>query len=320
MARTRWGLAVILDVVYNHLGPEGCVFGRYAKAYYSSTYANEWGDALNFDGPDSVPVREYFTGNAAYWIDEFHLDGLRFDATQSVHDNSPRHILAVMAEAARRAAGPRPIILVAENERQLARLVRPPERGGYGLDAMWNDDFHHSAVVAITGRREAYYTDTFGTPQEFISAAKHGFLFQGQRYAWQKATTRRAGSGPPTGFVRHVHREPRSDRELGRWLADQVADDSGTVSRHDRAVTADAGDTDALSGAGVRFHASVPLLRGLECRTGGPGRQRSRQLRHAVCEPGLARDSERGFQGRTIPTRSTAAASTGASVNAIRRC
>jgi maltooligosyltrehalose trehalohydrolase len=184
-AAHQHGLAVILDVVYNHLGPDGCVFGRYATDYFAR-HANEWGDALNFDGENAAPVREYFSANAAYWIEEFRLDGLRLDATQSIHDSSPEHILAKMSRDARTAARGRRIVLVAENEPQQVRLVRAPAEGGYGLDGLWNDDFHHSALVALTGRREAYFSDHHGTPQEFISAAKYGYLFQGQRYAWQK--------------------------------------------------------------------------------------------------------------------------------------
>ena len=199
------GLGVIVDVVYNHLGPDGCVFGRYAKAYYSRTYENEWGDALNFDGPDSQPVREYFAGNAAYLIDEFHLDGLRLDATQTIHDRSSRHILADIGCRARSAARGRPIVLVAESETQTVKLVRPVDAGGDGLDAVWNDDFHHSAIVALTGRREAYYSDHRGTPQELISAIKHGYLFQGQRYAWQKQPRGTRTDGVPArAFVTYL--------------------------------------------------------------------------------------------------------------------
>ena len=199
------GLAVILDVVYNHFGPDGCIFGKFSPQYFAEHYANEWGDGLNFDGPGSGPVREYFSSNAAYWIDEFRLDGLRLDATQSIHDRSAEHVIALIARRARQAAGARRIILVAENESQQTRMVRPPEEGGYGLDALWNDDFHHSAVVALTGRREAYYSDHDGRPQEFISAAKHGYLFQGQRYAWQKQArgTRTRGLAPPA-FVNFI--------------------------------------------------------------------------------------------------------------------
>jgi maltooligosyltrehalose trehalohydrolase len=198
------GLGVILDVVYNHLGPDGCVFGRYAKAYYSKTYSNEWGDPLNFDGPDAGPVRDYFASNAAYWIDEFRLDGLRLDATQTVHDRSLRHILAEIGCRARSAAG-RSIILVAESETQAVKLVRPIDQSGYGLDAVWNDDFHHSAVAAITGKREAYCSDHHGTPQELISAAKRGYLFQGQHYAWQRQPRGTRTDGiPAAAFVTYL--------------------------------------------------------------------------------------------------------------------
>ncbi|MBP2226829.1 maltooligosyltrehalose trehalohydrolase [Azospirillum agricola] len=180
------GLAVILDVVYNHLGPDGNYLTCFADAYFSDRYENEWGEAINFDGPDSGPVREFFLANAAFWIDEYHLDGLRLDATQQIFDSGTPHILTGIARAVREAAGGRATILVAENEPQHATMVRPAERGGHGLDALWNDDFHHSAMVALTGRSEAYYSDYRGTPQEIVSAVKHGFLYQGQWYSWQR--------------------------------------------------------------------------------------------------------------------------------------
>ena len=140
------------------------------------------GPSVNFDGPASGPVREFFVSNAGYWIDEFHFDGLRIDAAQQMFDASGRHILAEIGERARAAAGGRGVLLVAENEPQQARMVRPEAEGGYGLDVTWNEDFHNSAVVAVTGRAEAYYSDHRGRPQELISAAKYGFLFQGQFY------------------------------------------------------------------------------------------------------------------------------------------
>ena len=179
-------LGVILDVVYNHFGPDGNYLKQFANAYFSDRYENEWGEAINFDDPDSGPVRAFFMANAAYWIEEYHLDGLRLDATQQIFDSSANHILAEIAQAVRAAGQPRQTYLVGENEPQHAQLVRPPKDGGYGLDALWNDDFHHSAIVALTGHNEAYYSDYRGKPQEFISAAKWGFLYQGQRYSWQK--------------------------------------------------------------------------------------------------------------------------------------
>jgi maltooligosyltrehalose trehalohydrolase len=180
------GLGVILDVVYNHFGPSGNYLARFSPHYVSDRYDNEWGDPINFDGEHSAPVREFFTCNAAYWISEFHFDGLRLDATQSLFDASPRHIVGDIARSARAAAPGRSIYLTAENEPQHAELARSVERGGLGLDALWNDDFHHSATVAATGASEAYYSETRGTPQELISSLKWGFLYQGQYYAWQK--------------------------------------------------------------------------------------------------------------------------------------
>jgi maltooligosyltrehalose trehalohydrolase len=132
-------------------------------------------------------VREFFAKNAGYWIDEFHLDGLRLDATQQIYDDSPEHILTLVGQEVRAAAQGRSTLVVNENERQEARLVRPIEVGGCGLDAIWNDDFHHSARVAVTGHNEAYFTDYKGCAQELISALKWGFLYQGQRYQWQQA-------------------------------------------------------------------------------------------------------------------------------------
>jgi maltooligosyltrehalose trehalohydrolase len=180
------GMSVILDVVYNHLGPSGCVHREFAEAYFTTRYDNEWGEALNFDGPGSGPVRDYFIENGAYWIDEYHLDGFRLDALQGIYDGSAEHVVGTIVARAREAAGKRAIIIVAENERQESIALHPVSAGGYGVDAVWNDDFHHSAFVALTGRNEAYFSDHRGAPQEFISAAKYGYLFQGQRYAWQK--------------------------------------------------------------------------------------------------------------------------------------
>jgi maltooligosyltrehalose trehalohydrolase len=180
------GLGVILDVVYNHLGPDGNYLPAFSPDYFTDRYKNDWGAAINFDGEGAAPVRELFVENAAYWIDEFHFDGLRLDATQSIIDASPEHVIAVMGRRVREAAGGRAVFLVAENEPQETRLVRAPASGGYGLDALWNDDFHHTALVTLTGRTEAYYTDYGGTPQELLSAIRWGYLFQGQRYEWQK--------------------------------------------------------------------------------------------------------------------------------------
>lgn len=180
------GLGVILDVVYNHAGPDGNYLPHFSPFYFSRKQKTDWGPAINFDGEQSGPVREFFVENAGYWIREFHLDGLRLDATQDIHDTSKSHIIREIGQKARQAAGQRPIILIGENEPQHTDLVKPVEEGGCGLDGLWNDDYHHTAMVALTGTADAYYTDYRGTPQEFVSALKYGYLYQGQWYKWQE--------------------------------------------------------------------------------------------------------------------------------------
>ncbi len=172
------GLAVILDVVYNHLGPSGNTLSKFSPDYFHKTHRNDWGDALDFTQP---AVRELYIANARYWIDEFHLDGLRFDATQAIHDASERHILGDLCAAARSAAPNRTLWLVGENEPQDVRLLHE-----HGFDALWNDDFHHTARVASTGVIDGYLHDYGGTARELVSALRHGFLYQGQLYPWQR--------------------------------------------------------------------------------------------------------------------------------------
>ena len=252
------GLAVILDVVYNHLGPDGCYLRAFSRDYFTDRYENEWGDPINFDGARSGPVREFFLANARYWIEEFRLDGLRLDATQSMFDASPRHILDEIVEAVRAAAPGRGVYVVAENEPQHAKLTRPKERGGYGLDSLWNDDFHHSAMVALTGLNEAYYSDYLGKPQEFVSMARHGFLYQGQRYRWQK---KRRGTPSldldPCAFVAYLQNH------------DQVANSARGARLHEltspgrlRAATALLllGPQTPMLFQGQEFGASAPFL------------------------------------------------------------
>jgi maltooligosyltrehalose trehalohydrolase len=252
------GLAVVLDVVYNHLGADGNYLPRFAPQFFTDRYKTDWGPAINYDGDGSGPVRALVTGNAAYWIREFHLDGLRLDATQDVHDRSRPHILTEIGAAAREAGGRRRVYLVAENEPQDTRLVRDREHGGYGLDALWNDDFHHTALVALTGHRQAYYTDYLGSPQEFVSAAKRGYLYQGQRYAWQKKRRGRPSTGTPRpAFVQFLENH------------DQVANSSrgrrthalASPGRH-RALTALLllSPATPLLFQGQEFSASTPFL------------------------------------------------------------
>lgn len=187
----RLGLGVILDVVYNHFGPSGNYIGKFSPDFVSRRHHTDWGEAINFDGENSAPVREFFLANAGYWIGEFHFDGLRLDAVHAILDDSPDHILAAIVRQVRATAGHRQTIVMAENEQQDARLLRTAANHGYGLDAAFNDDFHHAARVAMTGRSEGYYGDYHGTPQELISALKWGHLYQGQ---WNTRQSRQRGT------------------------------------------------------------------------------------------------------------------------------
>lgn len=180
------GIGVILDVVYNHFGPDGNYLREFSDSYFSKKHKTDWGDAINYDEKDSDLIREIIKGNALYWIQKYHFDGLRLDATQDIFDETEPHIIQELQTFVRENTPGKTLYLVAENEPQHVTLVLPVDNQGCGLNALWNDDFHHTAMVALTGRNEAYYTDYLGTPQEFVSVAKYGFLYQGQWYKWQK--------------------------------------------------------------------------------------------------------------------------------------
>src|SRR5205807_3260995 len=131
------GIGVILDVVYNHLGPDGNYLKEFAPDYFTDRYKNDWGEAINFDGDKSGPVREFVLTNARYWVEEFHIDGLRLDATQVLFDDSPVNIMTEIVQTVRNAAAGRHTLIIGENEPQQAHLVRPRRQGGYGIDALW---------------------------------------------------------------------------------------------------------------------------------------------------------------------------------------
>src|SRR5260370_11926323 len=218
-------IGVILAVVYNHFGPDV----NYARAFshynFTAQYENDWGESINFDGLNSGPVREFFITNGRYWIEEFHFDGFRFDATQDVIDKSEEYIIGAVGRAARAAAGKRMLILIAENEPQEAKLARPPNEGGDDIDGLMNKDFHHSAFVALTGRNEAYCTDYLGLPQEFVSAAKYGYLYQGQPYSWQESQRGTPTFGiPPETFVAFIENHDQiSNNPHGQRLRFQTS-------------------------------------------------------------------------------------------------
>jgi maltooligosyltrehalose trehalohydrolase len=184
-------LAVILDVVYNHLGPEGNYLHGFGP-YFTDRYRTPWGDAVNFDGPDSDPVRNYFISNALYWITEYHIDALRLDAIHGIYDFSALHILRELAEAVHRqgAALGRRVHVIAESDLNDVRVIDSPESGGHGLDAQWNDDFHHALRTLLTGDRAGYYGD-FGLFSHLVKGFRKGFVLSGEYSVYRR---RRHGS------------------------------------------------------------------------------------------------------------------------------
>jgi maltooligosyltrehalose trehalohydrolase len=187
------GMAAVLDVVYNHLGPEGNYLGDFGP-YFTDRYQTPWGSALNFDGPHSDEVRAFFVHNALYWLSEFGFDALRLDAIHSIRDVSARPFLFELSEAvhAMAASGNRGLFLIAETTQNEARTVLAPEIGGYGMDAQWNDDFHHALHSYLTGERNGYYQD-FGALDDLALALRQGYVLTGQ-YAGYRG--RRHGRSP----------------------------------------------------------------------------------------------------------------------------
>jgi maltooligosyltrehalose trehalohydrolase len=193
------GLAVILDVVYNHLGPEGNYLHAFGP-YFTDRYRTPWGDAVNFDGPDSDPVRYYFIANALYWTGEFQIDCLRLDAIHGIYDFSARHILRDLAEAVHRqgeALG-RKVYVIAESDLNDVRTIEPPESGGHGLDGQWSDDFHHALWSLLTGERAGYYCD-FGRFADLVKAFRQGFVLSGGYSAFRRRRHGSSSAGVPPG-------------------------------------------------------------------------------------------------------------------------
>ena len=174
------GLAVVLDVVYNHLGPEGNYLRDFGP-YFTDRYKTPWGEALNFDGPHNGDVRRFFIENALSWVTEFHVDALRLDASHAILDFSAEPFLEDLALAVKERAERlnRQVHLIAESDLNDTRLIRPRESGGYGLDAQWNDDFHHAVHTLLTGERTGYYGD-FGKVRDLAKAWREGYIYAGE--------------------------------------------------------------------------------------------------------------------------------------------
>jgi malto-oligosyltrehalose trehalohydrolase len=223
------GLMVLLDVVYNHFGPEGAYVHAIAPEMFTDRHKTPWGAAINMDGPSSGPVREYFIHNALYWIEEFHIDGLRLDAVHAILDETPQHILTDLAERVRAAAPDRHVHLILENEENAAHRLQRREGGPEGLNegdigprwytAQWNDDVHHVLHVAATGEDQGYYADYKGDTEKLGRAIAEGFAFQGEMMPYRGHPRGEPSAAlPPTAFVAfiqnhdHIGNRPFGDR------------------------------------------------------------------------------------------------------------
>jgi maltooligosyltrehalose trehalohydrolase len=180
------GLAVVIDVVYNHLGPEGAYLPSFSPQFLTHTHQTPWGDAVNLDDEGSERVRRLLIANACHWIREYHADGLRLDATHALIDNTARHFVAELT-AAVRAAADRQVLVYAEDHRNLSVMVKDPDQGGWGLDGVWADDFHHVIRRMLAGDAHGYYEDYRGTSQELATILRQGWLYSGQQSVHARA-------------------------------------------------------------------------------------------------------------------------------------
>ncbi len=199
------GLAVVMDVVYNHLGPDGNHLPRFGP-YFTDRYRTPWGDAPNFDGPDSGPVRQFVVDNALMWLRDYHCDGLRLDAVHAIVDISAVHILEELGAAVRalEAATGRTLCVIAESDLNDPRLVRATEAGGYGMDAQWSDDFHHALHAALTDEHTGYYAD-FGGLGDVARALRHVFVNDGRYSRFRRRRHGRPAAGlPGTRFLGYL--------------------------------------------------------------------------------------------------------------------
>jgi maltooligosyltrehalose trehalohydrolase len=223
-AAHRAGLAVFLDVVYNHLGPDGAYLTAISPQFFSDRHSSPWGAGVNLDDRGCATVRQFLIENALHWVHEYHIDGLRLDATHAMHDDSPRHFLSELAERVQTARpGLRPLVY-AEDHRNLAVMLREREAGGCGLDGVWADDFHHQVRRLLAGDREGYYQDFSGSLPDLTATIRQGWFFCGQesRHLGHARGTDPSGI-PPRKFVICVQNHDQiGNRALGERLHHQI--------------------------------------------------------------------------------------------------
>jgi maltooligosyltrehalose trehalohydrolase len=230
-AAHRLGIGVLLDAVYNHFGPDGNYLRAYATDYFTDRYSTPWGDAINYDGPESEHVRRFVLENVRYLLDEYHLDGFRLDATHAIVDTSPRHLLAEIADIVHGLPNRRAVV-IAEDHRNLVQQIRPAEQGGLGLDGVWADDFHHALRTYLTGEREAYYANYTGRLEDVATTIEQGFLFQGQRRpATGELRGTKVTNEPARAFVYcSENHDQVGNRALGERLAHLIDRDRYLVA------------------------------------------------------------------------------------------
>ncbi len=254
----RLGLAVLLDVVYNHFGPDGAYQGAFSPGYFTEQHRTPWGAAVNLDGPLSGMVRDFLVENALAWLHEYHLDGLRLDATHALVDDSPRHFLAELTSRVREGVGDRPRLIIAEDRRNLAHMVRPEAEGGWGLDAVWADDFHHQVRHALAGDSDGYYRDFTGTTADLATTLRQGWFFTGQHSAYLGGPRGTDPVGlPPRRFVICLQNHDQvGNRAMGERLHHQI---DPAAYRAATALLLCAPETPLLF-AGQEWAASTPFL------------------------------------------------------------
>jgi maltooligosyltrehalose trehalohydrolase len=222
----RRGLAVLLDVVYNHLGPDGAYHSVFAPHFYSRRHKTPWGDGLNFDAEESSKVRNYFIESALMWVREYHMDGLRADATMAIQDESQPHFLAELTERVHAAAQVlgRRVFVIAEDDRNDRRLVLPVSQGGYGFDGVWADDFHHHVRHRLAGDSDGYFCDFDGTAANIARTIQDGWFFQGQRskHKHQPRGTSPAGLPPDSRVFCIQNHDQIGNRAYGERLSSQI--------------------------------------------------------------------------------------------------
>lgn len=218
------GLAVFLDAVYNHLGPDGNYTGVYSPYYMTDRHKTPWGDALNFDGAHSRPVRDFFLENALFWLHYYHFDGLRLDATHAILDDTPRHFLAELSDRVHAAFPERKIVLIAEDNQNLNTMLRPRDQHGWGLDGVWADDFHHVLRRILAGDDESYYRDYRASVEDLATTLNQGWLFTGQYsiHGDSPRGTDPAGLGPAQFVLCIQNHDQIGNRALGDRLHHQV--------------------------------------------------------------------------------------------------